>query len=176
MLAYSTFKKWSNFIKDDHESMYRSYYKCTNNGCTVRKLVERASHDLRAVITTYEGKHNHDVPAGRGSQAMAGLRSTACRPTSGEGTAPAAAIRPHASTTGRTNLNLGPREMSQTTSSLSLIGQQGNNQSFFGDVLQFWSTCDWNRGWTYLIESSVFLSICSYIYAYACLPVVVCLM
>ncbi|XP_075509313.1 putative WRKY transcription factor 33 [Primulina tabacum] len=45
----------------------RSYYKCTYNGCPVRKHVERASHDLRAVITTYEGKHNHDVPAARGS-------------------------------------------------------------------------------------------------------------
>lgn len=45
----------------------RSYYKCTYPGCPVRKHVERASHDLRAVITTYEGKHNHDVPAARGS-------------------------------------------------------------------------------------------------------------
>ncbi|XP_038980855.1 WRKY transcription factor WRKY24-like [Phoenix dactylifera] len=45
----------------------RSYYKCTTVGCPVRKHVERASHDLRAVITTYEGKHNHDVPAARGS-------------------------------------------------------------------------------------------------------------
>ncbi|KAL2500418.1 putative WRKY transcription factor 33 [Forsythia ovata] len=45
----------------------RSYYKCTYNGCQVRKHVERASHDMRAVITTYEGKHNHDVPAARGS-------------------------------------------------------------------------------------------------------------
>ncbi|KAK3032879.1 hypothetical protein RJ639_037056 [Escallonia herrerae] len=45
----------------------RSYYKCTYIGCPVRKHVERASHDLRAVITTYEGKHNHDVPAPRGS-------------------------------------------------------------------------------------------------------------
>ncbi|XP_043707550.1 WRKY transcription factor WRKY24-like [Telopea speciosissima] len=45
----------------------RSYYKCTHMGCPVRKHVERASHDLRAVITTYEGKHNHDVPAARGS-------------------------------------------------------------------------------------------------------------
>ncbi|KAK1440151.1 hypothetical protein QVD17_05976 [Tagetes erecta] len=41
----------------------RSYYKCTSAGCTVRKHVERASHDLKSVITTYEGKHNHDVPA-----------------------------------------------------------------------------------------------------------------
>ncbi|XP_020685078.1 WRKY transcription factor WRKY24 [Dendrobium catenatum] len=45
----------------------RSYYKCTTLGCSVRKHIERASTDLRAVITTYEGKHNHDVPAPRGS-------------------------------------------------------------------------------------------------------------
>ncbi|CAK9164133.1 unnamed protein product [Ilex paraguariensis] len=45
----------------------RSYYKCTSPGCPVRKHVERASQDLRSVITTYEGKHNHDVPAARGS-------------------------------------------------------------------------------------------------------------
>ncbi|XP_008657109.1 WRKY transcription factor WRKY24 [Zea mays] len=48
----------------------RSYYKCTTPGCPVRKHVERACHDLRAVITTYEGKHNHDVPAARGSAAL----------------------------------------------------------------------------------------------------------
>lgn len=48
----------------------RSYYKCTSVGCPVRKHVERASQDLRAVITTYEGKHNHDVPAARGSGYM----------------------------------------------------------------------------------------------------------
>ncbi|KAM1699309.1 hypothetical protein ACFX2K_030674 [Malus domestica] len=45
----------------------RSYYKCTNAGCPVRKHVERASHDPKAVITTYEGKHNHDVPTAKSS-------------------------------------------------------------------------------------------------------------
>ncbi|XP_057461699.1 probable WRKY transcription factor 20 isoform X1 [Actinidia eriantha] len=45
----------------------RSYYKCTNAGCPVRKHVERASHDPKAVITTYEGKHNHDVPTAKAS-------------------------------------------------------------------------------------------------------------
>ena len=33
----------------------------------MRKHVERASHDLKSVITTYEGKHNHEVPAARNS-------------------------------------------------------------------------------------------------------------
>ncbi|CAL0334959.1 unnamed protein product [Lupinus luteus] len=45
----------------------RSYYKCTYPGCSVRKHIERAPQDVSAVITTYEGKHNHDVPAPRGS-------------------------------------------------------------------------------------------------------------
>ncbi|XP_054809613.1 probable WRKY transcription factor 4 [Prosopis cineraria] len=43
----------------------RSYYKCTTTGCNVRKHVERASSDPKAVITTYEGKHNHNVPAAK---------------------------------------------------------------------------------------------------------------
>ncbi|TVU09975.1 EcWRKY-10 [Eragrostis curvula] len=56
----------------------RSYYKCTHPGCSVRKHVERASHDLKSVITTYEGKHNHEVPAARNSgQAGSGSGSAA---------------------------------------------------------------------------------------------------
>ncbi|XP_071728619.1 WRKY transcription factor 44-like [Rutidosis leptorrhynchoides] len=43
----------------------RSYYKCTTPGCQVRKHVERASDDLKSVLTTYEGKHNHEIPAAR---------------------------------------------------------------------------------------------------------------
>ncbi|CAJ1822962.1 unnamed protein product [Sphenostylis stenocarpa] len=43
----------------------RSYYKCTSAGCMVRKHVERASHNLKFVLTTYEGKHNHEVPTAR---------------------------------------------------------------------------------------------------------------
>ncbi|CAM8881225.1 unnamed protein product [Rhodiola kirilowii] len=45
----------------------RSYYKCTTPDCKVRKHVERAATDPRAVITTYEGKHTHDVPAAKNS-------------------------------------------------------------------------------------------------------------
>lgn len=33
----------------------------------MRKHVERASHDPKAVITAYEGKHNHDVPVVKNS-------------------------------------------------------------------------------------------------------------
>ncbi|KAK4737016.1 hypothetical protein R3W88_000713 [Solanum pinnatisectum] len=45
----------------------RSYYKCTSQGCNVRKHVERSASDPKAVVTTYKGKHNHDVPAARNS-------------------------------------------------------------------------------------------------------------
>ncbi|GAB4859352.1 hypothetical protein Ancab_010815 [Ancistrocladus abbreviatus] len=43
----------------------RSYYRCSNSGCPVKKHVERASHDPTVVITTYEGQHDHDMPLGR---------------------------------------------------------------------------------------------------------------
>ncbi|CAL5077539.1 unnamed protein product [Urochloa decumbens] len=37
----------------------RSYYRCTNSKCTVKKRVERSSSDPSVVITTYEGQHCH---------------------------------------------------------------------------------------------------------------------
>nr|WGV38209.1 WRKY [Loropetalum chinense var. rubrum] len=56
-------KYGQKFVKGN--SNPRSYYKCSNAGCPVKKLVERASHDPKVVITTYEGQHDHDMPPAR---------------------------------------------------------------------------------------------------------------
>ncbi|XP_008794985.2 probable WRKY transcription factor 13 [Phoenix dactylifera] len=37
----------------------RSYYRCTESNCQVKKRVERLAEDPRMVITTYEGRHLH---------------------------------------------------------------------------------------------------------------------
>ncbi|CAN7027508.1 unnamed protein product [Brassica rapa subsp. trilocularis] len=37
----------------------RSYYRCTQEKCSVKKRVERLAEDPRMVITTYEGRHLH---------------------------------------------------------------------------------------------------------------------
>ncbi|KAK3134817.1 hypothetical protein QOZ80_5BG0411080 [Eleusine coracana subsp. coracana] len=41
----------------------RSYYRCTTQKCPVKKRVERSFQDAAVVITTYEGKHTHPIPA-----------------------------------------------------------------------------------------------------------------
>uniref|UniRef100_A0ACD6A0S5 Uncharacterized protein n=1 Tax=Avena sativa TaxID=4498 RepID=A0ACD6A0S5_AVESA len=51
----------------------RSYYRCTNSKCTVKKRVERSSDDPSVVITTYEGQHCHHTTSfqrGVGAAAM----------------------------------------------------------------------------------------------------------
>nr|GLL40500.1 probable WRKY transcription factor 75 [Ipomoea trifida] len=39
----------------------RSYYKCTHQGCNVKKQVQRLSKDETVVVTTYEGMHSHPI-------------------------------------------------------------------------------------------------------------------
>nr|AQX44162.1 hypothetical protein [Apostasia odorata] len=41
----------------------RSYYRCTHDGCPVRKHVERSTDDVKSFVITYEGQHNHDLPS-----------------------------------------------------------------------------------------------------------------
>ncbi|KAL7606386.1 probable WRKY transcription factor 75 [Lactuca sativa] len=39
----------------------RSYYRCTQQGCNVKKQVQRLSKDEGVVVTTYEGIHTHPI-------------------------------------------------------------------------------------------------------------------
>ncbi|XP_038878726.1 probable WRKY transcription factor 75 [Benincasa hispida] len=39
----------------------RSYYRCTYQGCNVKKQVQRLTRDEGVVVTTYEGMHTHSI-------------------------------------------------------------------------------------------------------------------
>ncbi|KAL6500743.1 WRKY transcription factor [Orobanche hederae] len=51
----------------------RSYYRCTTQKCQVKKRVERSFEDPSIVVTTYEGQHNHHVPANLRGSVAAGM-------------------------------------------------------------------------------------------------------
>ncbi|KAL3633541.1 WRKY transcription factor [Castilleja foliolosa] len=53
--------KWRKYGKKMVKSSPnpRNYYKCSVEGCPVKKRVERDNEDPRYVVTTYEGIHNH---------------------------------------------------------------------------------------------------------------------
>ncbi|OIT27479.1 PREDICTED: probable WRKY transcription factor 51 isoform X2 [Nicotiana attenuata] len=56
--------KWRKYGKKKVKSNTnpRNYYKCSSGGCKVKKKVERDGIDSSYLITTYEGKHNHESP------------------------------------------------------------------------------------------------------------------
>ncbi|CAL9219014.1 unnamed protein product [Arabidopsis halleri] len=53
----------------------RSYYKCTNSECKVKKHVERGADNNKLVVTTYDGIHNHPSPPARRSNSGSRNRS-----------------------------------------------------------------------------------------------------
>ncbi|KAK9285760.1 hypothetical protein L1049_024960 [Liquidambar formosana] len=61
--GYRWRKYGQKFVKGNQNP--RSYYRCSNAGCPVKKHVERASDNPKVVITTYEGQHDHDMPPAR---------------------------------------------------------------------------------------------------------------
>ncbi|KAK3160570.1 hypothetical protein QOZ80_1BG0061310 [Eleusine coracana subsp. coracana] len=56
--------KWRKYGKKAVKSSPnpRNYYRCSVEGCGVKKRVERDSADPRYVVTTYDGVHNHAAP------------------------------------------------------------------------------------------------------------------
>ncbi|XP_010925385.1 probable WRKY transcription factor 57 [Elaeis guineensis] len=57
--------KWRKYGKKSVKNSPnpRNYYRCSHEGCAVKKRVERDPQDSSYVITTYEGVHNHASPS-----------------------------------------------------------------------------------------------------------------
>ncbi|XP_047095888.1 probable WRKY transcription factor 50 [Lolium rigidum] len=56
--------KWRKYGKKavKNSANPRNYYRCSSEGCGVKKRVQRDQEDPRYVVTTYDGVHNHATP------------------------------------------------------------------------------------------------------------------
>ncbi|KAI5019793.1 hypothetical protein ZWY2020_044681 [Hordeum vulgare] len=57
--------KWRKYGKKSVKNSPnpRNYYRCSTEGCNVKKRVERDRDDPAYVVTTYEGTHSHASPS-----------------------------------------------------------------------------------------------------------------
>ncbi|KAI5019791.1 probable WRKY transcription factor 75 [Hordeum vulgare subsp. vulgare] len=57
--------KWRKYGKKSVKNSPnpRNYYRCSTEGCSVKKRVERDRDDPAYVVTTYEGTHSHASPS-----------------------------------------------------------------------------------------------------------------
>ncbi|KAL5722265.1 WRKY Transcription Factor [Ranunculus cassubicifolius] len=57
--------KWRKYGKKSVKNtpFPRNYYRCSQQGCRVKKRVERDREDSSYVITTYDGMHTHESPS-----------------------------------------------------------------------------------------------------------------
>ncbi|KAK9139163.1 hypothetical protein Scep_008844 [Stephania cephalantha] len=79
----------------------RSYYRCTNATCGVKKRVERSCTDPSVVVTTYEGQHTHPspmMPRGGFAAAAAGVSHPLLSSTTSYGSGIASLIQMNIST------------------------------------------------------------------------------
>ncbi|XP_047060899.1 WRKY transcription factor 28-like [Lolium rigidum] len=71
--------RWRKYGKKAVKSSpnLRNYYRCSVEGCGVKKRVERDRDDPRYVITSYDGVHNHPTPGSHGASREAAYSAPA---------------------------------------------------------------------------------------------------
>uniref|UniRef100_A0A0D9WDI5 WRKY domain-containing protein n=1 Tax=Leersia perrieri TaxID=77586 RepID=A0A0D9WDI5_9ORYZ len=69
----------------------RNYYRCSSEGCNVKKRVERDREDHRYVITTYDGVHNHASPGATAAALQYYAAGDYCSPPNSSAGSPSAA-------------------------------------------------------------------------------------
>ncbi|KAF9624127.1 hypothetical protein IFM89_008065 [Coptis chinensis] len=114
----------------------RSYYRCTNSKCTVKKRVERSCEDPTIVITTYEGQHcHHTVSFPRGGLfSHEGPFVGQLNPPASQVYAPAVQY-PTGGPLGVTQLHQLQREVRPSQMQPELTSQHSSDEGLLGDIV-----------------------------------------